>query len=791
MRKDFAVSFLKKFLPGVLLCIVTSANATHIVGGELYYRYLGNNSYEVTLIVYRDCENGVPPFDNPASIGIFNNPSYTLVTELLLSPLDSVDLPPSISSPCFVPPVNICYHYATYRDTVQLPVNGSGYWLVYQRCCRNNSILNIVNPEDRGATYTAFIPGTSVFSQNSNPVYTDLPPSFICLNIPFTFNHSAIDAEGDSIVYEICTPLDFNGFQGNPIPQPPDPPPYIEVPWESPYDINNVLGGVPMSIDPHTGELTCTPNTIGQFVFGICANEYRNGIYLSTTRRDYQVNVVPCSTIVIAALQNPILNCDDNSVTFVNQSVNANIFSWDFGDPSNPGDTSNAVSPVYVYPDTGTYTVRLIAYSSINPNCNDTVFGTVYVYPGYAINASVQTTVCNLGVQFTDTSVSEYATISWNWYFDDGNISTLHNPFHVYSAPGIYQATLIATNEKGCKDTVEVNVDLNFASASITSMLPVNCNGECNGEAQAVAATGIGPFIYQWNDPFNQTTDIADSLCSGTYVVTITDSLGCQDTAMVNITQPDPLVAAAIATTDYCRHECLGYGFSSAIGGNGGYIYSWDDPQNQDESIANGLCEGSYTVLITDAKGCADSASVYVPYLDSLPELTATASPDTIFEGQSAGLFSTHAQGYIYGWNPSSTLNSSVIADPVSTPPQTTQYIVEVIDSNGCRVTDTVTVWVKEVSCREPEVFIPNAFTPNGDNENDILKVRGSTIESLYFAVYDRWGEIIFETENQNNGWDGIYNGKTVTPGVFVYYLKAVCYDKSELSTKGNITVIR
>lgn len=775
-----------------LFCVAsfTPASGTHIVGGELYYEYLGNNQYEITLIVYRDCFFGVPPFDDPASIGIYDNPFSNLVQQLLLSPLDSVTLPPSITSPCFIPPVNICYRQATYQTIVTLPPTASGYWLVYQRCCRNNSILNIVHPEERGATYTAFIPGTSTFSQNGNPRYTYLPPTFVCLNQPFTFDHSAIDPDGDSIAYELCTPLDYNA-PGFPLPQPPNPPPYTEVPWQPPYSLNNVISGTPMAIDPVTGVLTCTPGTQGQFVFGVCANEFRNGIYLSTTRRDFQVNVVPCNTIVVAALQNPILNCDDNSVTFVNQSQNAASYFWDFGDNATLADTSHLFSPTYLYPDTGVYTVTLIAYSGILPACNDTVIGTVYVYPGYSVTANVFTTVCSPVVQFTDSTLSNYTTVHWNWNFGDGVTDTVHNPVHIYSAPGNYTAHLTMTSDKGCTDTVSLPVPLNFVSATIASTVPARCKGECNGQALGSYITGIPPFSYQWSDPAMQTTALAVNLCAGTYTITITDSSGCVSDTVAVITEPDTLDLVVSSINDYCNNACIGYAIADASGGNGGYIYSWNDPANQTDHIASSLCVGDYTVVLTDSKGCLDSASVQVPYVDSVPSVIATASQYTIYEGQSTNLFSTHSSGYIYDWSPSATLSVNNIPDPVSTPVQTTEYLVEVTDSNGCKVQDTVLIRVLEVTCKEPEIFVPNAFTPNNNNENDVLLVRGNTIESLYFAVYDRWGEKMFETEDQKVGWNGIYKDAEVPPGVFVYYMKAFCYDKSELILKGNITVIR
>jgi hypothetical protein len=127
---------MKGIIP--LICIVLelqvlSAGATHIVGGEMNYRYLGNNDYEVRLTVYRDCYNGVPPFDNPAAIGIFDV-NNNLVNTLYINFTFSDTLAPTVLSPCLIPPTNICYEKTTYIATVNLPPIPGGYQLVYQRC---------------------------------------------------------------------------------------------------------------------------------------------------------------------------------------------------------------------------------------------------------------------------------------------------------------------------------------------------------------------------------------------------------------------------------------------------------------------------------------------------------------------------------------------------------------------------------------------------------------------------------------------------------------------------------
>lgn len=784
-----------------LIIYISPARATHIVGGELYYQYIGGNNYKITLIVYRDCYNGVPDFDNPGWVSIFyNNAGFSPVDTLMIPILSKDTLKNVITSPCLLPPINVCYQIGIYIDTVILPPSSNGYLLVYQRCCRNHTIQNIVAPNQTGSTYTATIPGTVFFSKNSNPVFKNLPPTFICQNVPFTFDNSAFDVDTnvagqpiDSFVYSLCNPLDYDGFfNGPPQPTPPIGPPYLTVNWLAPYSLNNLLGGVPMAIDSKTGLLTCTPSDTGQFVFGVCVEEYRNGIYLSTTKRDYQINVVDCPNITVAALQTPTLNCTNTSVSFSNQSVNASTYHWNFGDPTVTNDTSNLFAPTYVYPDSGKYTVVLVAYSGLNPACNDSTFGTISVYPGYKIAFEANKIPCSPVVSFNDSIFSGiYFTTGWHWDFGDGTTANVADPVHAFPGPGIYQVTFSGTSNKGCVDSMSMLVDLNYLKANISNSIPENCFNDCNGSAAVTTQFSIPPLTYLWSDSQNQTTDTAINLCIGNYFVIVTDSIGCKDTAFVTITQPAPLLLSIQSNTDYCNFACIGSAQTIATGGNSGYTYLWSDPQQQTTSTAGNLCNGLYTITVTDSKGCINTDTVTVEYIDSLPNVAATTDEDTLYVGQSTTLHATPSNTYIYNWSPASSLSSSINPDPVSTPLQTTNYVIQITDSNGCKVNDTVTVWVRNILCKEPEIFIPNSFTPNNDLANDVLLVRGNTMKELYFAIYDRWGEKVFETEDQKKGWDGNYNGVKSAPGVFVYYIKAVCFDNSEFNSKGNITLIR
>ena len=253
--------------------------------------YYYNNKYEIRITIYRDCLHGVPPFDAPLSLGIFdtagnlvnypftftgwfpadtafpnyynNTPFNNDTAGYLIFPRDSETVPNVINNPCVIPPVDICYRVCHYIDTLTLPFIHGGYQLVYQICCRNQQIQNINQSTTVGDTFIEDIPDSSIVINNSNPIFTNEPPTFICLGIPFSFDHSAHDPDGDSLVYHICTPYNFVPTTPFSEPQPPNGPPYVPINWAGSYSIGNLLSGVPLAINPNSGLLTCTPATLG------------------------------------------------------------------------------------------------------------------------------------------------------------------------------------------------------------------------------------------------------------------------------------------------------------------------------------------------------------------------------------------------------------------------------------------------------------------------------------------------------------------------------------------------
>jgi|GEM_PF-6798641 len=295
MRQRLVLLFTISIL-FILIIIPQYSLAKHLVGGSMSYQCLGRNAanlnvYEITVELYRDCETGQTPFDDTIHVKIFNAANNSEVLGFRMDFAGENLIPLEVADTCVAAPTNICYSRTVYVGQVGLPDNSEGYVVSWERCCRNGSIKNIVNPLDEGMVLTAQIPNTALC--NSSPTFNELAPVFICVLDPFGFDHSATDPDGDQLVYALTTPFS-GGTPQEPAPM-SDPPPYDMVTWQPPFGLSDVIGGNPtMDINSNTGILTARPDELGQYVVSVSVYEYRNGQLLSEVKRDMQLNVINC-----------------------------------------------------------------------------------------------------------------------------------------------------------------------------------------------------------------------------------------------------------------------------------------------------------------------------------------------------------------------------------------------------------------------------------------------------------------------------------------------------------------
>jgi PKD repeat protein len=701
-----------------------TAQATHIIGGELNYTCLGNDEYEITLTVFRDCFNGSPAafFDDPASIGIFDAVNNFLLDELVIpfDPMINDTLDPVLSSECFIAPPDVCVHTTTYTATITLPFNPNGYILSYQRCCRNVTISNIVDPLDTGATYSVFISSKALEECNSNAKIQEWPPVYICANEPIFFDQSAIDIDGDSIVYRLCTPLE-GASPVIPQPQPPNPPPYQEVTWiDPPYNVDNMLNafpGDPLVINSETGFLSGTPNTIGQFVVGICIEEYRDGELLSINRRDFQYNVGECGQ-VISAFFAPEVQCDDLALTVENLSQDADDFIWFFNDPNNPGAFSTEVNPTYTYSEPGTYEVVLIAEP--DAVCADTFSTFVSVY----LNSIVPdftyefiSCVDAIELQMLDLSVDpESEIVEWEWTLSSGQTSNQQNPIFTIIGDQDLIVTLTVTSELGCTATTSqifpvATIDEEIAPDTLL----------CGGGFYALNPDFNPAYIYEWSpagslNDANDPNPVANPDTTTTYTVIITNAAGCELILETTITVPEPIVINLPQDSIICNAEVDLFAETDQ-----GVEFIWaTDPDFVD---VIGTTQGitvtpvgatTYYVRVTDAFGCQADASITVTGTGAEVELElipTDVSCNGFDDGSVEAVVTNGTEPIEYEWSNGAT--GAIIENLGSG-----VYSVTATDANGCSLSDSIEIFEPEAISLMLEPMTLSCF---GDTDGSIM----------------------------------------------------------------------
>ncbi len=433
------------------------------------------------------------------------------------------------------------------------------------------------------------------------------------------------------------------------------------------------------------------------------------------------------------------------------------------------------------------------AWSNTNNsnNCNNGTFKMDFGLRIASANfVSIQEGCSPLTVQFEKTSAPGTSYL-WDFGNKDTTSSTI-NPVRTYVNPGQYIAQLIVVDSLSCNiaDTTFKYITVYPGIQNQHTIGKINCADSCTGSVSVIANGGTPPLSYLWNTGQNGSS--LNALCAGNYDLKISDVKGCIDTVLAIVAAPPPITSVISRINPECGAAiCNAGAWASVSGGNAPYQFLWNDPLSQTNDTAVNLCNGTFKVAIADSKGCKNNNTVTINYSGGFPSINASTDKDTVYAGESTSLHVTSAYKYTFQWSPGSTLNTTTGTDPIASPKSTTTYKVTVQDSLGCASIDSVTIYVKNILCTDPEVFIPNGFSPNDDGKNDILYVRGKTIEEMYLAVYDRWGEKIFESTSQQSGWDGRFKGEKVIPAVYAYYLKVRCVNKQEYFKKGNITVIR
>ncbi|MFN3341684.1 MAG: PKD domain-containing protein [Flavobacteriales bacterium] len=484
------------------LAAIIPAGATHIVGGSLTYEHLGGSTYRILLKLYRDCSPASAPqiaLQNSQVIEIYNangtfNSSVTL-------PRISLSFVPLNLDTCVADP-GICVQEGLYAGIVNnLPPVTGGYHMYFETCCRNSSIVNLVNPLNAGEGFYCRISDNTLLLTNSSPQWVNFPPVFVCQGQPINFNHGATDPDGDSLVYSFYRPLsDIDYLVANDLTFTVGVPNFAFVNYQAGFGFNNPLGGANLTIS-NGGLVDGIPANIGQYVVGVRCDEYRDGILIGSIYRDFQFNVVVCPPPALAGI-GPVDGCAGSAIQFTNtSSATANGFQWNFGDGS---PVSTQTNPLHTYPGIGTFTVQLIA--QVGTPCADTAYRTFPISFSDASFNRPDSVCINTPVNFINTSTAapNNTVNSWLWNFGDGSpISLLPNPNHTFPGGGTYNVQLIVNSTQGCLDTIVRPIFVQGLPVAIAGPDTSACNnnplvglsGSIANAAGGIWLNGSGTFI--------------------------------------------------------------------------------------------------------------------------------------------------------------------------------------------------------------------------------------------------------------------------------------------------------
>lgn len=375
--------------------------------------------------------------------------------------------------------------------------------------------------------------------------------------------------------------------------------------------------------------------------------------------------------------------------------------------------------------------------------------------------------------------------------FDFGNGPQASNVLNNIPA-GIYTVNVV--DGQGCDGnfTIEV-VDFPPLVLDMAS-LDISCFGASDGTATVTATGGAGNYTYLWSNTANVAS--IEDLGPGTYTVTVTDENGCSATAEAVITEPEAL-AMTLETIDVlCFGDETGVVNITAQGGTPPYEYSANGLDFQIDPSLAGLGAGIYDVVVQDSRGCTFTLPATI---NQPPPILVNAGNDqTIDLGYTADLNGTVTPLNLpvtLAWEPANSIQGCTdCKNTTAFPLVTTTYYLTATDENGCTGIDSVTIFV---NLYRP-VYIPNVFSPNGDGLNDYFTVYGGkaakTIKAL--KVFDRWGDNVFDgrdlpLNDEPLGWDGVFRGKEMNPGVFAYLAQVEFVDGVVVLFEGDVTILK
>lgn len=738
---------MKSFIRNLFLVFITSfayqwSWATHLVGADMTYECIGNNVYEVTLNVYRDCgpnNTTGTGFDDNVTIHFYNDATDSIYTAFAIfdGNVSGVDF--TNTDPCLVVPPELCIEKGSYYFTITVPDSTLDYTVNYQRCCFGPNVGNIEDSQLMGINISTKIPAASFSPCYSSPTFNSDPLLAMCLQEPLTEDLGATSQMNmpGTLEYSFFTP--YTGASAA-FPVMYSDVPYTLMEWENGYSATYPIeSNPPLALNSVNGELTGVVSELGYYVMGTKINIKDNtNNTVGHIERVFKYTVADCSAgehivDIDSELGSNIQICNGDPYTFqVANNTTASQFEWWIDGTL----VSNDSVFTHVFNQDGEYDVVLYGIADSADCYEDGSFSQTVTVFSLDLGIEANRLICAGELnKFEDTTELPpnitYEVIEWLWNFGDGQTSTSENPQHTYSEPGLYDITLHVIMDNGCEATIvkENYIEVYDVDIDLESLLEVCVNSENPFTSSVViGASEINPaqsFLWDFGD--GQTSD-----------------------------EPNP---------EHSYDEVGVYDVSLQVELETGCTYYIEYPNHI--TVIDDHIDSDIEVI---------SDTLYYPFSDPILIETTSNNFDSIawsIDNEYVG--SENNLSYVLG----ESYNEE-------------EVIVQAeFFEDGCSKVKTAYLPANYSN----HLFIPNAFTPNGDGTNEGFKPVGRIVEHAEyykFSIYNRYGQQYFSSTDHTEYWKGL-NKKDVEveQGIYVWTLEILTKHSGNYSMNGVVTLIK
>lgn len=780
------------------LLLSAGVRATHIIGGDVSMRAVGTTPglFRLQLNQYWDeTKTGAGNRDPVVKLLVFRKNNPILIEGIILNLKEAVPLAFGNAACAKLRNLNFteARYYANYQFDPSRYTDPGGYYMVWERCCRNDGLTNVNSAAPDGVAMVFYLEFPPM--QKNGRAFTNSAPDFhppngdyICLNKLFTFDAGAVDADGDQLRYSLVTPL--NGYTNRMTPSTGDESPkksYPTINWGPGYSLTNIIPGNPaLSIDAATGKLSVRASQEGLYLFTVQCEEIRNGERIGVVRRDFQLPVVDCSkttpppavVMVNGQPTTDLVRCAGQPLVLTVEKNPIWAYQWQKDGNNLRGATADTLQ----VRDSGVYTV---VKSQASTCSNDTMSQAVNVKftQGAPVTLSVLNPKPNCAGDTLTLQATSQPDYTYRWRRDGQDLAGAQQASLRVSQPGQYMVLIKSASAVCPEGRDSLNVTLN---ARPTAQIVASAPTFCAGDSVQLSASNANGYRYRWqrdNAPLSDTVSRVVARQAGAYRVTVTGPTGCTaSSANLRLTQYDRPVVQFDSLAPVCSAGGLPV---SLVGQPTGGTYSGPGViGDRFDPATAGVGLHTLTYTVTSDKGCRAGQNRRVRVLTG-PNLTGQTLY-RIAKGSSVQLLVQANESVSrYAWSPPTALSRADIASPVASPAETTPYQLTAINTFGCSTTLTVRVEVVE------PLYIPSAFSPNADGQNDswvILNIQ--SFPRCEVMIYNRWGELIFYSRGYAQPWDGIYGQKLVETGIYTYQIRT--NDEALPATyRGQLTVIR